>query len=145
MTIGNVQLIPYPRGLQQNKRWEWKSNLCPSASTGSQVQLNTPRLPRLTYPGCKSMIKINLFQLKSLKRSASMKLLRIVILVIFVLSVTLKIVDVWFQSFKYYYLYQLKAKKTEWQYYYSRLSKASLQVYPELIFFCDGWHEHWTF
>ena len=35
----NVQLIPYPRGLQQNKCREWESNLCPSASTGSQVQL----------------------------------------------------------------------------------------------------------
>ena len=42
--LGNVQLIPYvyPKGLQQNKRRE--SNLCPSASTGSQVQLTTPRL-----------------------------------------------------------------------------------------------------
>ena len=27
--LGNVQLIPYPRGLQQNKRWEWESNLFP--------------------------------------------------------------------------------------------------------------------
>ena len=43
--LSNVQLIP--RGLQQNKRREWESNLCPSASTGSQVQLTTPRLPRL--------------------------------------------------------------------------------------------------
>ena len=42
--LGNVQLIPYPRELQQNKRWEWESNLCPSASTGSPVQLTTPRL-----------------------------------------------------------------------------------------------------
>ena len=30
-----------------SKRLKWESNLCPSASTGSQVQLTTPRLPRL--------------------------------------------------------------------------------------------------
>ena len=42
--LGYVQLIPYPNGLQQNKRQEWESNLCPSASTGSQVLLTTPRL-----------------------------------------------------------------------------------------------------
>ena len=44
----NVQLIPYPRWLQQNKGWEWELNLCPSASTGSQVQFTTPWLPHLT-------------------------------------------------------------------------------------------------
>ena len=43
--LGNVQLIPYPRGLQQNKSREWESNLCPSASTGSQFQLTTSPLP----------------------------------------------------------------------------------------------------
>ena len=42
-----MQLVLHPRGLQQNKHWEWESNLCPSESTGSQVQLTTPRLPRL--------------------------------------------------------------------------------------------------
>ena len=46
--LGNVQLIPYPRGLQQNKRQGWESNFCPSASTGSQVQLTTPWPLRLT-------------------------------------------------------------------------------------------------
>ena len=46
--LGNVQLIPYPKGLQQNKRWEWESNFCPSASTESQVQLIILRQPRLT-------------------------------------------------------------------------------------------------
>ena len=46
--LGNIQSIPYPRGLQQNKYREWESNLCPSASTGSQVQLTTPRLLHLT-------------------------------------------------------------------------------------------------
>ena len=30
------------------KRWEWESNICLNASTGSQVQLTTPRLLRLT-------------------------------------------------------------------------------------------------
>ena len=45
----NLHLIPYLRGLQQNKRREWESNLCPSASTGSQVQLTTPWLPWLTF------------------------------------------------------------------------------------------------
>ena len=40
--LGRLQLIPYPKGLQQNKRRE--SNLCPSASTRSQVQLTTPRV-----------------------------------------------------------------------------------------------------
>ena len=39
---------PYPRGLQQNKHRGWESNPCPSANTGSQVQLTTPRLLRLT-------------------------------------------------------------------------------------------------
>ena len=34
--------------MQQKERREWELNLCPSASTGSQVQLTTPRLPRLT-------------------------------------------------------------------------------------------------
>ena len=33
--LGNIQLIPYPKRLQQNKRLEWESNLYPSASTGS--------------------------------------------------------------------------------------------------------------
>ena len=42
-----VQLIPYPRGFQQNKRREWESNLCPSASIGSQVKLATPWLLHL--------------------------------------------------------------------------------------------------
>ena len=42
--LHNVQLIPYPRGLQQNECMKWESNLCPNASTGSQVQLTTPRL-----------------------------------------------------------------------------------------------------
>ena len=46
--LGNVQLIPYPRGLQQNKRQEWESNHCTSASTGSKVKLTSPRLPYLT-------------------------------------------------------------------------------------------------
>ena len=32
--LGNVQWIPYPRVLQQNKRRMWESNLCPSVSTG---------------------------------------------------------------------------------------------------------------
>ena len=45
--LGNVQLIHYPRGLQPNKRWEWESNLCLSASIGSQVQLTTPWLTAL--------------------------------------------------------------------------------------------------
>ena len=43
--LGNVQLIPYPRGLQQNKHREWELNLCPS---GSQDQLTTSQLLRLT-------------------------------------------------------------------------------------------------
>ena len=33
--------------LQQSKRREWESNLCPSASTESQVQFPTPQLPFL--------------------------------------------------------------------------------------------------
>ena len=40
--LRRLQLIPYPKRLQQNKRRE--SNLCPSASTRSQVQLTTPRV-----------------------------------------------------------------------------------------------------
>ena len=32
----------------QNECWDWKSNLCPSTSTGSQVQLTTPRPLSLT-------------------------------------------------------------------------------------------------
>ena len=47
--VGNVQLIPYPRRLQQIKRQEWESILCPNASTGSQDQLTTPKLPHLYY------------------------------------------------------------------------------------------------
>ena len=47
--LGNVQLIPYPTGLQQNKCREWESNFCPSASTGSQHKSNS--LP-LRYPTC---------------------------------------------------------------------------------------------
>ena len=39
--LGNVLSIPYPRILQQNKRREWESNLCPSINTVSQVQLTT--------------------------------------------------------------------------------------------------------
>ena len=46
--LHNVQLIPYPRGLQQNQHLEWESNLFPSASTGSQVQLTIHRPLRLT-------------------------------------------------------------------------------------------------
>ena len=42
--LGNVQLIPYTRGLQQNERRECELNLCPSTCTGSQVQLPTPML-----------------------------------------------------------------------------------------------------
>ena len=35
----------YPSATAPDK---WESNLCPSVSSGSQVQLTTPRLPRLT-------------------------------------------------------------------------------------------------
>ena len=44
----SVKLICYSRGLQQNDRRKQESNLCPSAIPGSQVQLSTPRLKRLT-------------------------------------------------------------------------------------------------
>ena len=40
--LGNEQLIPYPKGLQQ----KWESNLCPIAIAGSKVQLT--RLAYLT-------------------------------------------------------------------------------------------------
>ena len=40
--LGNVHLVPYPRGLHCTRKWKW--NLCHSASTGSQVHLTTPQL-----------------------------------------------------------------------------------------------------
>ena len=42
--FGNVQLIHYSRGLQQNDHQEWKSNFYLNASTQSQVQLTTPNV-----------------------------------------------------------------------------------------------------
>ena len=35
--------VPYPRGLQQNECREWELNLCPSASTRSQVPTHYPQ------------------------------------------------------------------------------------------------------
>ena len=43
--LGDVQLISHIRRLQQKRHLEWVCTLCPSASTGSQVQLTTPWLP----------------------------------------------------------------------------------------------------
>ena len=46
--LGNVQLFSYPRGLQQIERQVSELKVFSSASTGSQVQLATPRLLCLT-------------------------------------------------------------------------------------------------
>ena len=64
--LSNVQQIPYPKGLQQNKCWESKSNLCPS---GSQIQLSTPRL-LLLYA---SLFNCSIFLAKKKKKKKKKK------------------------------------------------------------------------
>ena len=41
--LGDIKFIPYLRGLQQNERCEWESNICLNAHPCSQFQLTTPR------------------------------------------------------------------------------------------------------
>ena len=53
--VGNVQLIPYPMGLQQNKHQEWKLNLCLQC----QHQITSPT----QYPSATAPDKHNKYQL----------------------------------------------------------------------------------
>ena len=59
------------KGLQQNERREWESNLCPSASTGSQFQLTTPRPLRLTKKVYKCFCLPSICSLKSREQTST--------------------------------------------------------------------------
>ena len=60
--VRNVQLIPYSRGLQQNKHRKLESKLYPIASTGSQVQFTTPWLIASGFESPQRQKVVNLFQ-----------------------------------------------------------------------------------